>query len=115
MNDPLADGSVAMTFTAGIDAMATRVSSGGMAFTEDDKVGIVPMKGGNVETGQFNVLYTYGTDSRFTANTPYWFQDRESVTFNAYYPYNAKLSADDVIAIDTGSGKPDRRGRNGDS
>lgn len=101
MNDPLANGPVAMTFTAGIDAVATRVSSEGTAFTTDDKVGIVPMKGGDVETGQFNVLYTYGSDGRFTANPPYWFQDRETVTFNAYYPYDAGLSMNGVIAIDT--------------
>lgn len=101
MNDPLADGPVAMTFTAGIDAVATRVSSDGTAFTADDKVGIVPMKGGDVETGQFNVLYTYGSDNQFTANPPYWFQDHGTVTFNAYYPYNAELLKDGVINIDT--------------
>lgn len=101
MNDPLADGPVAMTFTAGIDAVATRVNSEGTAFTADDKVGIVPMKDGDVETEQFNVLYTYGSDNRFTANPPYWFQDREMVTFNAYYPYDADLSTNGVIAIDT--------------
>ncbi|WP_418530218.1 fimbrillin family protein [Paraprevotella clara] len=101
MNDPLADGPVAMTFTAGIDAVATRVSSEGAAFTTDDKVGIVPMKGGNVETEQFNVLYTYGSDGKFTANPPYWFQNREKVTFNAYYPYDAELPENGVIAIDT--------------
>lgn len=101
MNDPLTDGPVAMTFTAGIDAVATRVKSEGTAFTEGDKVGIVPMKDGNVETEQNNRLYTYGGDGKFTANPPYWFQDREPVTFNAYYPYNAGLSADDVITIYT--------------
>ncbi|WP_018666005.1 fimbrillin family protein [Bacteroides gallinarum] len=101
MNDPLADGPVAMTFTAGIDAVATRVNSEGKAFTEDDKVGIVPMKDGDVETGQFNVLYTYSSDNQFTANPPYWFQDRETVTFNAYYPYDAELSTNGVITIDT--------------
>lgn len=101
MNDPLADGPVAMTFTAGIDAVATRVNSEGTAFTGGDKVGIVPMKGGDVETEQFNVLYTYGGDGKFTANPPYWFQDRVPVTFNAYYPYDAKLPMNGVIAIDT--------------
>lgn len=100
MNDPLADGPVAMTFTAGIDAVATRVSSEGTAFTEGDKVGIVPMKDGNVETEQNNRLYTYG-DGKFTANPPYWFQDREPMTFNAYYPYDAKLPENGVITIDT--------------
>lgn len=100
MNDPLADGPVAMAFTAGIDAVATRVNSEGTAFTADDKVGIVPMKGGDMETEQFNVLYTYGSDGRFTANPPYWFQDREAVTFNAYYPYNAELPSNGVIAIE---------------
>ena len=101
MNDPLADRPVAMTFTAGIDAVATRVNSEGTAFTTGDKVGIVPMKGGAVETEQNNRLYTYGSDGRFTANPPYWFQDHETVTFNAYYPYDAELPTNGVIAIDT--------------
>lgn len=96
--DPLADGPVPMTFTAGIDGVATRATA--TAFEAGDMVGIIPMKGGSVESAQANRAYTYN-GSAFEATPPYYFQDRDAVTFNAYYPYDENFADDYTIAIDT--------------
>lgn len=96
--DPLADGPVPMSFTADIDGVATRAINTG--FEADDVVGIIPMKNGSVESAQENLAYTYN-GSAFKANPPYYFQDRDAVTFNAYYPYYENLANDYTIAIDT--------------
>lgn len=96
--DPLAGGPVPMSFLADISNVATRATATG--FEADDAAGIIPMKNGTVETAQANIAYTCdGTN--FTANPPYWFQDLDKVTFNAYYPYDRNLAADHVIDIDT--------------
>lgn len=96
--DPLADGPVPMTFTAGIDGVATRATA--TAFEAVDMVGIIPMKDGSVESAQANRAYTYN-GSAFEAGSPYYFQDRDAVTFNAYYPYYENFANDYTIAIDT--------------
>ena len=96
--DPLADGPVPMTFTAGIDGVATRATA--TAFEAGDMVGIIPMKDGSVESAQANRAYTYN-GSAFEAGSPYYFQDRDAVTFNAYYPYYENFANDYTIAIDT--------------
>ncbi len=88
-------------FTADIrTAASTRANTEGTAFTNGDKVGIVPIKSGSVDAPQFNTPYTFNGE-QFTANLPYWFRDRSSVTFNAYYPYKSDLASDGTIAIDT--------------
>ncbi len=88
-------------FTADIrTAASTRANAEGTAFTNDDKVGIVPIKSGSVDAPQFNTPYTFNGE-QFTANPPYWFRDRSSVTFNAYYPYKSDLDQNGTIAIDT--------------
>ena len=89
-------------FTADIrTAAASRANAEGTAFSQGDKVGIVPLKAGSVDTPQFNTLYTFG-ESQFTADPPYWFRDRSIVTFNAYYPYTADgIASDGTILIDT--------------
>lgn len=105
-DNPLANGPVALGVTANIDQVMTRAS--GTSFEENDKIGIYPVNtNGEVETAQANIAYTYGTDNQFSATTPYYFQDRESVKFCAYYPYNEDLTGDNyytiAIAIDTRS------------
>lgn len=88
-------------FTADIrTAAATRANAEGTAFAQGDKVGIVPLKSGEVDTPQYNTLYTFN-GTQFEANPPYWFRDRSSVTFNAYYPYTTGIAADGTIDIDT--------------
>lgn len=96
--DPLADGPVPMTFTAGIDGVATRATDTG--FEAGDVVGIIPMKGGSEETAQTNIAYTCN-GSVFEAGSPYYFQDRDAVTFNAYYPYDENLADNRRIGINT--------------
>lgn len=96
--DPLVDGPVPMTFTAGIDGVATRATAA--AFEAGDVVGIIPKKDGSVETAQANVAYTYN-GSAFEASSPYYFQNYDAVTFNAYYPHKEDLAADRIIGINT--------------
>lgn len=98
--DPLANGPVQMSFTADINGVATRATATG--FETGDAVGIIPVKGGNVETAQANIAYTRGSTG-FSATTPYYFQERGNVTFNAYYPYAANLAGNYGITIDTRS------------
>lgn len=102
-DNPLANGPVALGVTANIDQVMTRAS--GTSFEENDKIGIYPVNTNDeVETAQANIAYTYGTDNQFSATTPYYFQDREQVTFHAYYPYNEDITAENhTIAIDTRS------------
>lgn len=101
MDNPLADGPVPMTFTADINSVATRATTNG--FQDGDVVGIIPMKDNVVETAQANIAYTY-SESAFTAKLPYYFQNYEEVTFNAYYPYQKGLANSYTVTIDTRSG-----------
>ena len=87
---PLADGPVALSVTADISQVATRATA--TAFENEDPIGIFPKKNDALDAEQANRLYTYN-GSTFTDTKPYYFQDREEVTFNAYYPYDADLTA----------------------
>lgn len=98
ISDPLANGSVPMSFVADISGVATRATATG--FENGDMVGIIPVKGGGVEAAQANIAYTYN-GSAFEGNPPYYFQNYDAVTFNAYYPYYANLANDCIIGIDT--------------
>ena len=88
--DPLADGPVALSVTADISQVVTRATA--TAFENEDPIGIFPKKNDALDAEQANRLYTYN-GSTFTDTKPYYFQDREEVTFNAYYPYDADLTA----------------------
>lgn len=98
MDNPLADGPVPMSFTADISSVATRATANG--FENGDVAGIIPLKDGSVETGQANIAYTYNGGA-FTATPPYYFQNRDKVTFNAYYPYQETLAAPYEVEVDT--------------
>ena len=88
-----------MSVTADISQVVTRATA--TAFENNDQIGIFPIKSDALETGQANKPYTYN-GSTFTSADPYYFQDREMVTFNAYYPYDATLTATDyTIDINT--------------
>lgn len=97
-DNPLADGPVPMSFTADINSVATRATATG--FENGDVVGVIPLKGDVVETKQVNIAYTYN-GSAFTANPPYYFQNYDEVTFNAYYPYQSTLDDSYTVEIDT--------------
>ena len=98
MENLLADGPVAMTFTADINSVATRATTTG--FEAGDMVGIIPLKGNVVEKTQANIAYTYD-GSAFTATPPYYFQNYDEVTFNAYYPHQSALNDPYTVKIDT--------------
>ena len=98
MENLLADGPVAMTFTADINSVATRATTTG--FEAGDMVGIIPLKGNVVEKTQTNIAYTYD-GSAFTAAPPYYFQNYDEVTFNAYYPHQSTLNDPYTVKIDT--------------
>lgn len=98
MDNPLADGPVPMSFTADINSVATRATTNG--FERGDVVGIIPLKGNVVEKTQANIAYTYD-GSAFTATPPYYFQNYDEVTFNAYYPYRSTLNDPYTVEIDT--------------
>lgn len=98
LDNPLADGPVAMSFTADISSVATRATTDG--FENGDVVGIIPLKGNVVEAAQANIAYTYD-GSAFTATPPYYFQNYDEVTFNAYYPYRSTLNDPYIVEINT--------------
>ena len=98
-DNPLADGPVPLSVTADISQVATRATA--TAFEDGDQIGIFPIKNNELEIGQANKPYTY-SGSAFASTDPYYFQDRGMVTFNAYYPYDATLTATaHTIDIDT--------------
>lgn len=98
MDNPLEDGPVPMSFTADINSVATRATTNG--FERGDVVGIIPLKGNVVEKTQANIAYTYD-GSAFTATPPYYFQNYDEVTFNAYYPHQSTLNDPYTVEIDT--------------
>lgn len=110
MDNPLADGPVPMSFTADINIVATRATTNG--FERGDVVGIIPLKGNVVEAAQANIAYTYD-GSAFTATPPYYFQNYDEVTFNAYYPYRSTLNDPYTVEIDTRIGNQGTENVNG--
>ena len=110
MDNPLADGPVPMSFTADINSVATRATTNG--FERGDVVGIIPLKGNVVEKTQANIAYTYD-GSAFTATPPYYFQNYDEVTFNAYYPYRSTLNDLYTVEIDTRIGNQGAENVNG--
>lgn len=100
-NNTITDPVALSAFTADIHgAMKSRSSADGTAFTEGDKVGIVPLKSGKIDEPQNNTPYTYDGSQFAATGAPYWFRDRNDVTFNAYFPYLETMT-DNVIPIDT--------------
>ena len=75
------DGPVAAKFIADITP-ATRVNSEGTGFTDGDHIGITG-------AGFSNVPYKRENGKFVTDGTVIYFNDTETMTFNAYYPYQA--------------------------
>lgn len=80
--DPLADGPVAAQVTAGISRTMTRVStddSGVASFSIGDRINVVAV-------GTQTHVYALQDNGTWQADgDPYYFQDREEVTFRAWY------------------------------
>ena len=82
-NESLNDGPVAAQFTADIHkAVSTRVNSEGTGFTDGDRIGITG-------AGFTNVPYVKESGQFVPDGTVIYFNDTETKTFNAYYPYQA--------------------------
>ena len=97
-NDPLADGPVAAQVTAGIGQSMTRVSvddNGSAAFTAGDVIHVVA---GGTATYDYTLQ---GGGSWSAGSNPYYFQDRNSVSFRAWYADPALSTSANTITIDT--------------
>ncbi|WP_308502103.1 fimbrillin family protein [uncultured Alistipes sp.] len=81
-NENLNDGPVAAKFIADITP-ATRVNSEGTEWTEGDRIGVTG-------AGFTNVPYKRESGQFVTDGTTIYFNDTETKTFNAYYPYQAE-------------------------
>ena len=82
-NENLNDGPVAAQFIADIHkAVSTRVNSEGTGFTDGDRIGITG-------AGFTNVPYVKESGQFVPGGTVIYFNDTETKTFNAYYPYQA--------------------------
>lgn len=81
-NENLNDGPVAAQFIADITP-ATRVNSEGTDWTDGDRIGVTG-------AGFTNVPYKRENGKFVTDGTTIYFNDTETHTFNAYYPYQAE-------------------------
>lgn len=81
-NENLNDGPVAAKFIADITP-ATRVNSEGTDWTDGDRIGVTG-------AGFTNVPYKRENGKFVTDGTTIYFNDTETQTFNAYYPYQAE-------------------------
>ena len=82
-NENLNDGPVAAQFIADIHkAVSTRVNSEGTGFTDGDRIGITG-------AGFTNVPYVKESGQFVPDGTVIYFNDTETKTFHAYYPYQA--------------------------
>jgi len=81
-NENLNDGPVAAQFIADISP-ATRVNSEGTDWTDGDRIGVTG-------AGFTNVPYKRESGQFVTDGTTIYFNDTETHTFHAYYPYQAE-------------------------
>ncbi len=78
------DGPVAAKFTADIyESVSTRVNQDGTDWTDGDRIGVTG-------AGYTNVPYKRENGKFVTDGTTIYFDDTETKTFNAYYPYQAE-------------------------
>ena len=92
--DPLADGPVAAQVTAGISQTLTRVSVNGVSasFTANDEI--------NVVANGATYAYTFN-GTAWSSNEPYYFQNRDKVTFQAWYAAPGYKKTGNAIEINT--------------
>lgn len=97
-DNPLADGPVAAQVTAGINQALTRVSANGVSasFTSGDEINVVA-------NGSATYVYTLQDNGTTwsAGNNPYYFQDRGTVSFQAWYAAPGYTKTDDDIEINT--------------
>lgn len=93
-NENLNDGPVAARFIADITP-ATRVNSEGTDWTDGDRIGVTG-------AGFTNVPYKRENGKFVTDGTTIYFNDTETKTFHAYYPYQAEGG---TVAVSTAADK----------
>ena len=82
-NENLNDGPVAAKFTADIyESVSTRVNQDGTDWTDGDRIGITG-------TGFINIPYVRESGQFVPEDKTIYFNDIETKTFNAYYPYQS--------------------------
>ena len=89
------NGPVAATVKADIVKNVTRATTGN-TWSENDAIGV------NVTSPGYtigdNVKYTTTGDGNFTSDNPIYFADaRETVNFNAYYPYQENVDGNGIV------------------
>ena len=88
-------GPVAATVKADIVKNVTRATTGN-TWSENDAIGVnVTSKGYTIGD---NVNYTTTGDGKLTSDNPIYFADaRETVIFNAYYPYQENMDGNGIV------------------
>ena len=82
-NENLNDGPVAAKFTADIyESVSTRVNQDGTDWTDGDRIGITG-------AGFINIPYVRESGQFVPEDKTIYFNDTETKTFNAYYPYQS--------------------------
>ena len=89
------NGPVAATVQADIVKNVTRATTDN-TWSENDAIGVnVTSKGYTIGD---NVKYTTTGDGKFTSDNPIYFADaRETVNFNAYYPYQENVDGNGIV------------------
>lgn len=89
------NGPVAATVKADIVKNATRATTGN-TWSNNDAIGVnVTSTGYTIGN---NVKYTTTGDGKFTSDNPIYFADaRETVNFNAYYPYQENVDGNGIV------------------
>lgn len=89
------NGPVAATVQADIVKNITRATTGN-TWSENDAIGVnVTSIGYTIGN---NVKYTTTGDGKFTSDNPIYFADaRETVNFNAYYPYQENVDGNGIV------------------
>ena len=89
------NGPVAATVKADIVKNVTRATTGN-TWSNNDAIGVYVTSTGY--TIGNNVKYTTTGDGKFTSDNPIYFADaRETVNFNAYYPYQENVDGNGIV------------------
>ena len=89
------NGPVAATVKADIVKNITRATTGD-TWSKNDAIGVYVTSSGY--TIGDNVKYTTTGDGNFTSDNPIYFADaRETVIFNAYYPYQENMDGNGIV------------------
>lgn len=89
------NGPVAATVKADIVKNVTRATTGN-TWSNNDAIGVYVTSPGY--TIGDNVKYTTTGDGKFTSDNPIYFADaRETVNFNAYYPYQENVDGNGIV------------------